>query len=211
MRAVDGVLAELHRSFHEPAERQAFADRVAALPQTVAEIFGFATTLLVVDHLDALPRSLDGADPLRAVAAAIGRTQYVASAGDCGAVLPLRRDWVLISVTEKCVSEFRDRVLTVQFRNRAIPPLSIGAGDCGGCPTFVSRFDDVCRSLIKREQIADEIKREEQMVRTGMLVEILLDILMSFGELAQDGGPPEVVNVAMRTDQTVDVDGYSDD
>jgi hypothetical protein len=57
----------------------------------------------------------------------------------------------------------------------------------------------------------EDVKREEQIVRTGMLVEILLDMLLGFGELAQDGGTPEVQIVSMRTDKTVAVDEYSDD
>jgi molybdopterin-guanine dinucleotide biosynthesis protein len=213
MRAVDHVLESIHHAYHEPTERHAFVDRVAGLPQTIAEIFGFSTTLLVVDHLDAVPRSLGGLDLMGAAVASLSRTQSIVSAGDCGAVFPSKRDWVLVSVADKCVSEFRDRVLTVQFRNRAIPPVTVRADDCGGCPTFVSRFDDVCRSIIKREQLFEEVKREEQMVRTGMLVEILLDMLMTFGELAQDGGTPEVVSVSMHADQIVESDGYgySDD
>jgi hypothetical protein len=70
---------------------------------------------------------------------------------------------------------------------------------CGGFSTFVIRFNDVCRSLLKREGIADEIKREEQKIKTIILVEMLLDLLMSFGEFQEDDDPSRVSQVLLRT------------
>jgi hypothetical protein len=222
MRMIEGLLTNLHRLYHERGMQMQFLERVAAIPQTVAEIFGFPVTLLVIDHLDLLPRIVSGLDFLKPMTEAIGRVQSIVSAANCEVVLPLRKDWNIVSVTDKCKSSFSDRQLIVSFKRPGIPEVTIDVLSCGGCPTFVSRFDDICQSLLKREGIADEIKREEQRIRSIMLVEILLDMLMSFGEFEEDGGPPQVREVLLRTaperepepEQALrhsPVDEYSDD
>lgn len=212
MRMIDEVLAELHRLYGEQNERKQFLERVVALPRTISEIFGFPATLLVVDHLDLLPRALEGLDVLKVMIGEIGRTQSIVSAEECGLIVPLRNDWNIVSVTDTCTPEYSDRKLIVSFKKRDIPDVIIDEKSCGGCPTFVTRFDDICRLIIKREGIADEIKKEESMIKAVMLIEILLDLLMSFGEFEEDGGPPLVQQVALRTVEPPEpVDEYSDE
>jgi hypothetical protein len=198
MQMVDQLLSGLHALYHSSKHRPAFLEQVASLPIIISSIFGFASTFFVIDHLDRLRVVIDRTDLLDLVGGALGRCQYLVSGTDCRSLWGLRPDWNVVSVIDTCRSEYRDRFLTVQFRNKNVRNIRFDSKACAGCPVFVSRFDDICRALIQYEGLPGGVNRDELMVCTLTNTEILLDLLFTFGDLAaHDGGPPIVTGVNM--------------
>jgi hypothetical protein len=199
MGQVDQLLAKLHRLYHDPAQRLSFVEEVADLAQTIGKIFSFSSTLLVIDHLDLLNLSVNRINLLDVMNTALDRCQYLVSGLDCSSLLKLRSDWWIVSVTDTCRSEFRDCCLNISFKNRRIGDLRIDSRICGGCPSFVDRFDDICGRLQRLDGFGQTVKRDETRIVINTKTEILLDLVMSFGDQTEkDGGPPLVSGVRLR-------------
>jgi hypothetical protein len=195
MGQVDHLLSKLHRLYNTPAQRLSFVEEVADLPQTIGKIFNFPSTLLVIDHLDLLNFSANRINLLSVVSSTLDRCQYLVSGVDCNFLLKLRPDWPIISVTDTCRSDFRSRHLNISFKNKRIGDLRIDSRVCGGCPTFVNRFDDICSDL---ERLRMSIEQDEMRVVINTKTEVFLDLVMSFGRQAErDGGPPLVSDVRL--------------
>jgi hypothetical protein len=197
---VETLLVQLHELYHEPRQRAAFLEQVMSLPITMGNIFGFTSTFLVIDDLDRLRVVVDGTNLLDLAGATLARCQYLVSGIETASIISLRQDWNVVPVADTCRSEYRDRLLLVQFKDKKIRDLRLRARSCGGCPVFVSRFDDICRMLLQYADMPHGIKRDELLIRALTNTEILLDLIFDFGDLtAQDGGPPIVSGVTMCT------------
>jgi hypothetical protein len=200
MQLVDQLLSRLHTLYHSPKQRPAFLEQVAALPIVISSIFGFASTFLVIDHLDHLRVVVDGTNLLDLVSATLGRCQYLVSGTDSRSLCGLRPDWNIVTVLDTCRSEYRDRFLVIQFKDKKSGDIRVDSKICAGCPVFVNRFDEICRALLKHEGMPGGVKRDEMMVGALTNTEILLDLVLSFGKLAaSDGGPPLVSAVKVFT------------
>jgi hypothetical protein len=217
MRMVDQVLSNLHQLYNEPRPQE-FVEQICSLPQTIGRIFGFSSTFLVVDHIDLIGGtsqswSVSGKpfnpSTLRDLMnRAIDGCQFLVSAVGCkGYSTP---GWNLISVADTCQSAFQDRYLTVSFITERVADLKVDSQICGGCPTFVGRYDDICNLLVKRAAMIDAVQQEEHMIIAVQQTEIFLDLVLSFGDAEEDGGPPRVREVRLRPKQEPAHDEYSD-
>jgi hypothetical protein len=184
----------------------------------MGRIFGFASTFLVVDHIDLIGGmsqswSLSGkpfnpstlTDMMNRV---IDGCQFLVSAVDSTSYST--PGWNPISVADTCRSSFQDRHLVVSFIADAVADLKVDSQICGGCPTFVSRYDDICNLLTKHAATIDVVQQEEHMIMAVQQTEIFLDLVLSFQDAEEDGGPPRVRAVSLGSKQVPAHDEYSD-
>jgi hypothetical protein len=193
MSRVENLLSQLLDLYQSDKGIGPFLERVAALPQIFASIFEFSSTMLVIDDLDLLNVEIEGVNLLQVMKPAIARVQYLVSGSDCDV---LRRElfgWNIIRVADTCRSQYRDKYLSITFEKGKLPSLRVDSRICGGCPAFVNRYDDICRKLIKNPGIGNTIKREEEMIRSLQLIEVLLDLVLNFDGLTENGEPPRAL------------------
>ena len=107
------------------------------------------------------------------------------------------------SISSKSIKNFKNlrnnnkRTNKIPIPNIAFKKnISISCDTCAGCPTFVSRFDDICNGLLDLKNVVNKHQRLERAVVLTEKVEILLDLLISFGP-DQQAGPPPVKTVTI--------------
>lgn len=61
-----------------------------------------------------------------------------------------------------------------------LPNIHLSAHNCGGCPAFISRFDDLIHGFLQLDQIVNVNRHNEKAAALSAKVEILIDMLMSF-------------------------------
>ena len=210
MKMVEGLLTGLHTLYHDAKNSRAFLDEVASLPKTIADIFGFSTAVVIFDHADEADVSCSGLRLFESLKRGLVKTQFVISGTECEKVYEMMEDFTkkpvgfkqmcpLISVTDVCQSQNEDRVIEIMFANESVPKLTLDSNACGGCPTFVSRFDEICKLLSNYHEMTEDLKKRETMVVAITRMEILLDLIMSFGKYQeQDGGPPRIQHLYMH-------------
>ena len=212
MKIIDALLSGLFDIYHdEKAKKKIFLNEILSLPRTIADIFGFANCVVVFDHVDSVNVQVDDLPLIEFVKRGLLKCQFLISGMDCDELDKLLTKSVdfgakctKVSVSDVCVSQNESRVIEVVFRNESIVPMSIDSGACGGCPTFVSRFDDICRVLDDYSEETDATKKQELMIIASTKMEVLLDLVMSFGRYEEkDGGPPKVKELLLKTKEEV--------
>lgn len=76
----------------------------------------------------------------------------------------------------------------------------ISSDTCGGCPTFVSRFDDICIGLYKLKNILNPVKYQEKAIILTQKVEFLLNLLIDFKHEDDELPPIKTVTMCNKDD-----------
>ena len=205
MKMVDSLLTGLHKLYHDPKGHKMFLEEVATLPKTIGDIFGFPASIVVFDHVDEADVTCNNLHLFEFMKRGLAKTQFMLSGTECERVYDMLEDLYpkpivgfkpmtsIINITDVCQSQNEDRVIEITFENKEVPSIWMDSNYCGGCPTFVSRFDDICKCLSDYSEMPENQKRKETMIVAVTKMEILLDLVMSFGKYQdQDGGPPRV-------------------
>ena len=211
MKEVDLVLQRLHQCYHDPRYAEALVTNLAVLPQTMATIFGFDTTLMIVDHIDCADvelRTKSGRpiQLLEFIKFGLVQTQYLISAVDGNALseklTAMDDESVDLSTSTMCVPIYdtiestHDETVVVKFTDfPAQPRVKLTAKHCGGCPAFVMKFDEICERLFEISQLGKGRQSRAKQLEVNKMTEDFLSILLDF-----EGDVPEVSDVVFAHD-----------
>ncbi|OHT05956.1 hypothetical protein TRFO_26091 [Tritrichomonas foetus] len=201
MNAVDNLLKNLFALYHSNEKAQ-FLKEVCNLPSTIGSIFEFDSSLIIFDHLDLCNVKINDVSFLPLLVDSISRNQFLVSVEDTyefEKIISVNKDnwWRFqkVSVTDTCASQYSDTEIEVVFEEGPTNSnnIHITADSCGGCPTFVSRFDSIVKGFHKLNQITSPIKHNEKAVTLTAKIGTLIDLLTSFFD--QQGNKEEIPQI----------------
>ena len=212
MKEVDLVLQRLHQCYQDPRYFEAYVTNLAVLPQTMAAIFGFDTTLMIVDHIDNADIEIraKGRRPIQLIEFikfGLVQTQYLISAVDGNALMEklasldeesvdLSTSTMSVPIYDTIESQHEGETVVVKFSDfPAQPRVKITSKHCGGCPSLVSKFDQICDMLFEISQLGKGRNGRAKQLEVNKIAEEFLSVILDF-----EGNPPEVSDVLFAHD-----------
>jgi adenylate kinase family enzyme len=210
LKELDVLLSRMHEYYHTPDQLEIFLTNVAVLPDIVGKIFGFASTVLFVDHIDSSDIDLNIEESgavrrvplLEFVKLALSLGQFLIAPEDASTIIEklesndertidLTRELAVVPVWGVTTSRFPTATIRVELEGRA--DVLLKASHLGGCPGFVERFDTICESLEEMESL------ENQRTKRNATVEIAASLEELIGAVFESEEGEEAIGVRSFT------------
>lgn len=188
LKQVEQVLIRMHYCYNNPKLVDSFLTNIILLPQTLASIFSFRSAFFIIDHLDAIDVEIKqkGKPPIQLlefIKFGLTKTQYLISCIDGESFseklnamdedsVDIRSQTQNIYVYDCVFSKYKGQSIQITFdKSSAQSTLTLSDAHCGGCVSFISRYDQICERIIEMRNARSKIEMRE--VKVKLMKEIL--------------------------------------
>ena len=202
LKELEFILMRMHQCYNNPSLTDAFLTNVVLLPYAVAQIFSFKTPLLIIDHIDLLDIELrrkgqPSIQPLEFLKFGLTHCQYLISCSDGSSFLEilsaldedsidLRQMTETIYVYDTVFSNYETQNILVTFKQKKNKQnqrkLLLSASHCGGCPSFICKYDEVCKQLEEMNNTTNAREKREIEVQLLQRMSSYIEEMYDFEE-----------------------------
>ncbi|OHT07414.1 hypothetical protein TRFO_24364 [Tritrichomonas foetus] len=200
MKDLELVLKRMHQCYNDPKLTDSFLTNVVLLPQVVASIFSFNSPFLIIDHLDQVDieikrKGQPSIQLLEFMKFGLMQSQFLISSSDgltfsdkLSALdddsVDIRNITQNIYVYDTVFSNFEDSNILVTFDQKSSQrSMTLSASHCGGCPTFVCKYDEICKQLEDMENARSRAEKREIRVQLMKNIVSYIEEMYDFDEL----------------------------
>lgn len=221
LKQVEHVLIRMHYCYNNPKLVDAFLTNIVLLPQTLATIFSFRTPFYLIDHLDAIDieiKQVKGKPPIQLlefIKFGLTKAQYLISCFDGETFseklnamdedsVDIRNQTQNIYVYDCVLSKFKGQSIQITFdKSSAQTNLILSDSHCGGCASFINRYDEICEMINDMNNATSKIKMREEKVKLMKALNDYIEDMYDFDEL------PKIKKVELINSSDKD-SGYQD-
>lgn len=199
IKQVENLLIRMHQCYHDPSLTDSFLTNVVLLPQLLGSIFFFKSPLFIIDHIDDADiefkrKGSSSIQLLEFLKFGLSNSQYLISCRDGESLadklnaidddsIDLRNQTQNIYVYDIFLSNYENSSILVTFDDKAVQKnLILSPSHCGGCPSFIGKFDKLCDLLEQMNQTSGPRKKEIKVRLLNQVKQYIKD-MYDFDEL----------------------------